>query len=105
MANYSRPNDPDHVDQPKEWLNSALIFARTISQLMMENTGVVVELKGDMYNPVGDSKKIIVIKSGGQIGIDNFDSDLPEGSVCVIKTDDEDDEEENNEEDINSNFI
>lgn len=57
--NYTRPNS-DELDEPKDWLNSALIFARTLSLILEENTGIVVKLKGDMVNPINpDSESCI----------------------------------------------
>jgi hypothetical protein len=82
--NYTRPNDPDHKDDPKDWLNSALLFGSALGQLLENNSGVVVDVKGDSFNPVGDSKKVIVFKREGQIVIDDFDQDLPEGAICKI---------------------
>lgn len=82
--NYTRPDDEDHVDDPQEWLNSALIFARTISLLLEEREGVVVDITGDAYNPVGESKKIIVFRDEGMIHIDNFEKDAEEGTFCTV---------------------
>jgi hypothetical protein len=84
--NYTRPNDSDHVDSPQEWLNSSLIFAKTLGLVLEEGMGIVVKLQGDMENPVGDSDKVIVFKIENQIHIDNFDQDLPEGTFCKIAT-------------------
>jgi len=50
-VNYTRPNDPDHVDDPKDWLNANLIFARALGQVLEEGSGVVVDIKGDARNP------------------------------------------------------
>jgi hypothetical protein len=84
--NYTRPKDPDHIDSSQEWLNSALIFAKTLGLILEEGMGVVVKLQGDMKNPVGDSDKVIVFKVENQIHIDNFDQDLTEGTFCKIAT-------------------
>lgn len=82
--NYTNPKNPHHLDNPREWLNGSLIFARTLSLFLEENKGIVIDLFGDMYNPVGNSNKVIVFKMGGQIFIDNFSQDLPEGTICEI---------------------
>lgn len=83
--NYTRPNNPDHVDTPQDWLNGSLIFGAACHLLLEEQVGVVVDLQGDMVNPVGDSKKVIVIRHGGMIHIDDFPDDLPEGTLCKIR--------------------
>jgi hypothetical protein len=85
MRNYTRPNSPDHVDTPQDWLNGSLIFGAACHLLLDERVGVVVDIKGDMVNPVGDSEKVIVIREGGMIHIDNFAEDLPEGTLCKIR--------------------
>lgn len=82
--NYTKPNDLDHEDTPKEWLNSALIFAGALSNLLSDRTGVVIDINGDEYNPVGNSKKVIVCKYDNMIHIENFEQDLPAGSICEI---------------------
>ena len=82
--NYTRPNDPDHKDEPKDWLNGALLFGMATGLLLEDGTGVVVDVKGDAFNPIGDSKKVIILKKDGKIHIDDFEQDLPEGSICKI---------------------
>lgn len=82
--NYTRPNDPDHVDNPKEWLNSALIFANALGHLLDKNTGVVVEIKGDAVNPVGKSKKVVVFNMDSMIIIDDYSGNLEEGERVSI---------------------
>ena len=82
--NYTRPNDPNHIDEPKDWLNASLIFTMAISNLLEDMTGIVVDIKGDSFNPIGYSKKVIVIKRNDQVIIDDFQQDLPEGTICEI---------------------
>jgi len=89
MSNYTRPNDPDHKDDPKDWLNSAMIFARALSLLLNENSGVVVKLKGEMENPAGESKTVIVFSKNGQIMIDDAEDSVKEGTLCQIIDPDE----------------
>lgn len=88
--NYTKPNDPDHKDDPKEWLNSALIFSGAVGTLLKANTGVVIDIKGDMFNPVGESNKVIVFNKDSMIHIDDFPHDLPEGSLCIIESEKDD---------------
>lgn len=87
-ANYTKPNDPDHVDDPKEWLNGSLIFARALSKLLEEGTGVVTTLVGDAYNPVGTTKNVIVFNMDGMITIEEADeveeNELLEGTIVKI---------------------
>ena len=78
--NYTRPNS-DESDETKDWLNSALIFARTLSLILEENTGIVVKIKGDMVNPINpDSDRVVVFKKDKMIHVDNIQDDtLKEG--------------------------
>ena len=82
--NYTRPNDPTHVDKPEDWLQGSLIFGAAVGLLLEKGTGIVVDIKGDMKNPVGESGKVIVLCSDGMVHIDDFDQDLPEGTLCTI---------------------
>jgi hypothetical protein len=82
--NYTRPDDEDHEDSPMEWLNAALIFTRALSLILEEREGVVVDIEGDVYNPAGESKKVIVFRDKGMIYIEDFEKDLEEGTFCTI---------------------
>lgn len=84
--NYTNPNDLDHEDSPEDWLNGALVFAGALSLVLEENTGIVVEVKGDMVNPINkDSNKVVVFKKDGMIHIDDIqDESLVEGDFIQI---------------------
>jgi hypothetical protein len=84
--NYTRPNS-DESDTPKDWLNSALIFTRTLSLILEENTGIVVKLKGDMVNPINtNSDRVVVFKKDKMIHVDNIqDENLKEGDWIKIQ--------------------
>jgi hypothetical protein len=84
--NYTKPNS-DIVDTPEDWLNSALIFTRTLSLILEENTGIVVEIKGDMVNPINTkSNRVVVFSKNNMIHIDDIqDEDLKEGDFIKIK--------------------
>ena len=86
MENYTRPNDPEHSDNNEEILNGLLIFARSLSFLLKPNTGIVIDLHGDMKNPVGTSNKVIVMNKDNMTSIDDFTQDLPEGTICKIES-------------------
>lgn len=84
--NYTKPNDLDHKDNPEDWLNGALVFAGALSLILEENTGVVVEVKGDMKNPINEnSNKVVVFKKDNMIHIDDIqDESLVEGDFITI---------------------
>jgi hypothetical protein len=84
--NYTRPNS-DESDTTKDWLNSALIFTRTLSLILEENTGIVVKLKGDMVNPINtNSDRVVVFKKDKMIHVDNIqDENLKEGDWIKIQ--------------------
>lgn len=87
MANYTKPQDPEHEDTPQDWLNSCLVFAATLSCLLQETEGVVIDIKGDMKVEGDDTKKVIVFKKDHQIHIypipedDDRSKNLPEGTM------------------------
>lgn len=81
--NYTKPNKEDHNDSPQDWLNCSLIFSRTISLLLKEKHGIVVNVKGDI--DLGNGvEKVIVFKMEGQIVIEPLDRDLEEGDMVKI---------------------
>jgi hypothetical protein len=83
--NYTRPNDPDYEDRPEDWLNSSLIFARTLSLILQENEGMIVEIQGDMNFFNDESvKKVIVYKNEGKIRVIECEDDLPEGQFVIV---------------------
>lgn len=79
--NYTNPSDPDHVDQPEDWLLGALLFSKTLGLIFPENRGVVVDLEGDMLKIYPAAKRVIVASRDKQIVVINADerTDLNEG--------------------------
>jgi CMP-2-keto-3-deoxyoctulosonic acid synthetase len=84
--NYTRPNNPEHVDTPQDWLNSALIMTAALSHILKENEGVVVKIQGDMQlvEPAEGITKVVVYKEGPQIHIMNCEQDLPDGTMVWL---------------------
>jgi hypothetical protein len=83
--NYTNPEDQEHEDRPEDWLNSALIFARTLGLILRENEGMIVDLQGDMIFPGEESvKKVIVYSRDKQIRILECEDDLPEGQFVIV---------------------
>ena len=84
--NYTNPNNPDYQDKPEDWLNSSLIFAGALSNLLQVNEGVVVELKGDAKFQFDESvQKVIVFRNDkNQIVIEECDPGLNDGQMCWI---------------------
>lgn len=84
--NYTKSNDPNHEDKPEDWLNSALIFAAALANLLEENEGVVVELSGDAKFQLDESvTKVIVYRNDQkQIVIEEADPGLNNGQMCWI---------------------
>lgn len=87
--NYTKPDNEEWEDSPVDWLFSALVFARTIGYLLKDETGVVIDLKGDMFENmpptwiIEDTKRVIVYNSGDQIKVISADerTDLKEGDI------------------------
>jgi len=81
--NYTKPNEPNHEDSPQDWLNSSLLFARTLSLILEPGHGIVVDVKGDM--DLGEGvEKVIVFNRDEQIIIEAFDRDIKEGTPMKV---------------------
>lgn len=81
--NYTKPNEPEHQDNPKDWLNSSLLFARTLSLILEPGHGIVVDVKGDM--DLGEGvKKVIVFNRDEQIVVEAFDREMDEGTPMKV---------------------
>jgi hypothetical protein len=81
--NYTKPNDPDHIDNPTDWLYSSLVFSQALGILLQEGEGVVVELKGDA---TGEDmpKKVIVWHDGTMVSAYEDEDDLPHGQMVWV---------------------
>jgi hypothetical protein len=87
--NYTNPNDPEHKDDPTDWLAAGLIFAKALGEVLEENEGVVIELEGDMLKLMPDTTfdKVIVVNQSNQVHVTNCDQDLPNGQLIWIDND------------------
>jgi hypothetical protein len=86
--NYTNANDPNYQDKPEDWLNSSLIFARTLSLILREGEGIVVDIVGDARFQMDESvKKVIVFKREGQVIVIECTEDLEEGQYVMIHDD------------------
>lgn len=85
MPNYTRPNDFSYEDTPEDWLNSALIFARTLSLILPDGQGIVVDLVGDAKSPDDpECKKVLVYKLNNEIHIEGTHNNWKEGDSLSI---------------------
>ena len=83
--NYTNTNDPDYQDKPEDWLNSSLIFARTLSLILREGEGLVVDIVGDAKFQLDETvKKVIVFSREGQIVVTECEEDLNEGQFVMV---------------------
>ena len=81
--NYTKPNEPNHEDSPQDWLNSSLLFARTLSLILEPGQGIIVDVKGDV--DLGEGiKKVIIFNRDEQIFIEAFDRDVKEGTPMKV---------------------
>ena len=84
--NYTNPNDLDRHDKPEDWLNSSLIFARTLSLILSEGEGLVVDIVGDAKFHLDESvKKVIVFSREGQIVVTECEEDLEDGQFVIVQ--------------------
>lgn len=79
MKNYTNPKKEGSTQDPKDLLNTSLIFARALGLILNEKKGVVVDIVGDV--DLGeDVKKVIVFNYQGQVRILKCEEDHPEGT-------------------------
>ncbi len=84
--NYTNVNDPDYQDKPEDWLNSSLIFARTLSLVLREGEGIVVDIVGDAKFQLDETvKKVVVFSREGQIVVTECEEDLEEGQFVMVR--------------------
>lgn len=94
MENYTDSNQTTDLANPQDSLNAALIFARTLSLILQENQGIVVELKNGIK--LGDdASKVIVFKHNEQIHIYKCEEDLEEGMAVMMSENPTESEEKN----------
>ena len=87
--NYTKPNLPNHEDNPKDWLASSLIFSKTISHLLKPNEGIVIELENDMKLLMPDYDKVVVYNDDKQIKIMECNEDIEEGQMVWLHSQDD----------------
>jgi hypothetical protein len=85
--NYTKPNNLNHQDTPQDWLNSSLVFARTLSLLLERGEGIIVDVKGDVNLGEGINK-VIVFNRNKQIIIEEFNGNLDEGTPMMVVDED-----------------
>jgi hypothetical protein len=90
QENYTNPENEGQAQDPKDLLNSTLIFSRALSLILKQGEGIVVDIVGDI-NLGEDVKKVIVFEHSNQIHIYKCEEDLPEGTP-VTMTDSTNDE-------------
>ena len=84
--NYTKPNNKNYKDKPEDWLFYSLIFTRTLSFLLNENEGVLIDLKGDMLELHPELSRVIVFNNGEQIEVIEASerTDLNEGDIIQM---------------------
>jgi hypothetical protein len=85
--NYTKPNDLNHQDTPQDWLNTSLVFARTLSLLLERGEGIIVDVKGDVNLGEGINK-VIVFNRNKQIIVQEFNGNLDEGTPMMVVDED-----------------
>jgi hypothetical protein len=95
MSNYTRPNDPDHQDDPQDWLSGALIFGRALSLMLRDREGIVVDISGDaVLSTDPDAKKVIVFSEDSKINILPCYEEFEEGQMIWMDEDSESESED-----------
>lgn len=72
-------------ENPKDWKNTSVIFAKALSYALSENEGVVIDLEDDLFFEMdSEVKKVIVYSKEDQIYICACPKDLDEGSIVLV---------------------
>jgi hypothetical protein len=83
--NYTNANNPDYQDKPEDWLNSSLIFARTLGLILKDGEGIIVDIVGDAKFQLDETvKKVVVFSREGQIVVTECEEDLEEGQFVRV---------------------
>ena len=83
--NYTNANNPDYQDKPEDWLNSSLIFARTLGLILTDGEGIIVDIVGDAKFQLDETvKKVVVFSREGQIVVTECEEDLEEGQFVRV---------------------
>lgn len=88
--NYTKPEEENHQDDPKDWLGSAMVFAKALGNTLPPNSGIVVELENDMLPIFEPLKMVLVSNVGGRINIEAVENDTWEDGDFVKISSDED---------------
>ena len=68
--NYTKPNDPGHVDSAEDWLKAALVFAQALGYTLQQGEGIVLRPKGETSEYFCKKGDLLVIANiGSQIQI------------------------------------
>lgn len=84
--NYTRPNDENHKDDPKDWLLGLLMYTKVLGFLIPVGQGVTIDMVGDMIKLRPELKKVIVHNTGATIAVigANERTDLNDGDWVTI---------------------
>ena len=95
--NTEQENIPEQGEENKEakdLFNVSSIFAKALAFILEDGQGIVIEMDHQLYNPVGESKRVAVINHSGMIRIENMDDEFEDGQCLEFTLSDEDNEEE-----------
>lgn len=82
---YNDDEDDDSLENEyNETFNALLIFAKSIGFLLHRNEGLVIELEGDMYNPIGDSNKVVIYYRDDEVVIDQYVGECKDGEFVDV---------------------
>jgi len=85
----------ENVDNPDVgWMKPALIFARTLSNILEENQGIVTYVnESTIIDGYENVDKLIIYRKNGQIHIAPCEEDIPEGMTVSLSNQDEEEVE------------
>lgn len=85
QMNYTRPDEPEHEDEPLDWLGSSLIFARALAYFLDEGQGIIINNNADVKITGCETPQLILYYSNSELlVIETPIEGLPEGTIVMV---------------------
>lgn len=67
--NYTKPHDENYEDTADDYLWLTMVFGRTLSALLVDGQGVLIDLKGDALKIRPEATRVVVFNDGKMIRV------------------------------------
>ena len=87
MTEEQKIEEQESGNDARSLFNVASIFAKALGFILEDNQGIVIEMENHLYNPMGESPRIAVIKHEGVIRLENLEEEHPDGTCLEFEMD------------------